>query len=222
MSNFMTVQKLVDGQKNVVIKVDGVVDTSDIAATGQIGASGFTTTIGSPNITFVAGALVPTLGQYVTFSDGTTTFPANTYITAITDATHIVVSNNALATNAAAAITITGTAGVVVLLDPAKLSDVIDISHTKATLLRVDKIIYDVEDLLSVNLSYESTSSPLIWHLVGRGKLEFDRKFGGLQSNAGSGGTGRIVLATQGWSASGVLSFSFLIECTKQFVSNVG
>ena len=222
MANFMTVQKLADGQKNVILKVDGVVDTSDIAATGQIGASGFTTTIGSPNIAFVAGALVPTLGQYLTFSDGTTTFSANTYIIAITDATHIVVSQNAKATNAAAAITITGTVGAVVLLDPALLSDVIDISHTKATILRIDKVVYDVEDLLSVNLFYEATANVAIWHLVGRGKLEFDRKYGGLQSNAGAGATGRIVLTTQGWSASAVLSFSFVIECTKQFVSNVG
>ena len=42
----------------------------------------------------------------MTFSDGTASFPANTYIVSITDATHIVVSNNAKKDNAAAAVTI--------------------------------------------------------------------------------------------------------------------
>ena len=217
MSNSITVQTLVDGEKNVVIKVDGVVDTSDIAATGTIGASGFTTTTGSPNITFVAGALVPTLGQYVTFSDGTTTFPAGTYITAITDATHIVVSNNATHTNAAAAVTITGTTGNIVLLDPAKLSPVWD-NYKLATKLRIDKIVYDIEDLLSVNLFWNATADVPIWHLIGRGKVEFDRHYGGgIQNNAGAGVDGKIELATQGWSASAVLTFSFIMECTKQW-----
>jgi hypothetical protein len=215
--NVMTVQFLVDGPKNVVVKVDGVVDTSDIAVTGQIGASGFTTTLGSTNIAFVAGALLPTLGQYVTFSDGTTTFSAGTYITAITDATHIVVNQAAKATNVAAAITITGTTGDVVLLDPALLSAVDD-NRTKATKLRIDKINpWDVEDLLSVNLFWNATTPVLIWHLVGRGKMEPDRKFGGLQNNAGAGVDGKILLATQGWSGGAVLSFSFILECTKQF-----
>lgn len=220
MSNVLTVQTLVDGPKNVVLKIDGVCDTSDMAATGQIGASGFTTTTGSKTITFVAGALVPTLGQYLTFSDGTTTFNSGTYITAINSSTSITVNNAAKATNAAAAITITGTAGNVVLVDPALLSNVQDWGD-QATKLRIDRINFDVEDLLSVNLAWEATTNVSIWHLVGRGKFEPTKKFGGLTNNAGTGITGRILLATQGWSASANLSFSIVLECTKQFPSKV-
>jgi hypothetical protein len=219
MSNYISVQTLMDGQNKSVFKIDGVVDTSDIAATGTIGASGFTTTIGSRNITFVAGALVPTLGQYVTFSDGTTTFSAGTYITAITDATHITVNQAAKATNAAAAITITGTAGNIVLFDPALLSTV-DQNGTLATKLNLDRVTYDVEDLLSVNLFFDGTAAIPIWHFVGRGKLEFEKMFGGLVNNAAAP-TGKILLATQGWSASAVLSFSMTIECTKSFTPQV-
>ena len=216
MSNVITTQLLVDGPKNVVIKVDGVVDTSDIAVTGTIGASGFTTTIGSRTVTFVAGALVPTLGQYLTFGDGTTTFLAGTYITAINSATSITVSRAALATNAAAAVTITGTTGNVVLIDPAFLS-LVNSDNLLASRLRIDKINFDVEDLLVVNLLWEATANVSIWHLAGRGKFEPVKRFGGLSTNAGAGATGRILLSTQGWSASAVLSFSMTIELTKQW-----
>jgi hypothetical protein len=220
MANVITVQTLMDGPKNSIFKVDALIDTSDVAATGQIGASGFTTTIGSKTVTFVAGALVPTLGQYLTFSDGTTTFPANTYITSIISATSITVNNAALATNAAAAITITGTAGAIVLIDPALLSPVSN-PNTLATKVRIDKVIYDVEDLLSVNLFWEATTNVRIWQFVGRGKLELEKRLSGLQNNAGTGITGKIVLTTQGWSASALLSFSFIIETTKQFAPPV-
>lgn len=215
MANVITVQKLLDGQNKIVIKVDGVVDTSDISVTGTIGASGFTTTTGLKTISFVAGALTPTLGQFVTFGDGTTTFPAGTYITGITSATAITVNNAATATNAAAAITITGTTGNVVLLDPVELG-AYDNEGRKATKLRIDKIQYSVEDLLSVNLYWAATTDVLIAHLVGQNEL-CAHKYGGIQNNAGSGVNGRIELVTQGWSASAVLSFTMLIECTKQF-----
>ena len=136
MANVTTIQTLVDGQKNVVIKVDGLLDTSDVA----------------------------------------------------------------LAT----------------LLDPATLSAVLE-NGQKATKLRIDKIVYDVEDTLAVNLFWDATADVSIWHLVGRGKLEFDKKYGGLQNNAGAGITGKILYSTQGWLAAGLLSYSFTLECTKQF-----
>ena len=216
MSNVMTVQLLVDGPKNVVVKVDGVVDTSDIAVTGTIGASGFTTTLGLKTVAFVAGALVPTLGQYLTFGDSAATFVAGTYVTSVIDATHITVSTAALKNNAAAAVTITGTTGNVVLLDPALLS-LVNSDNLLATKLRIDKINFDVEDLLVVNLLWEATANVSIWHLAGRGKFEPVKRFGGLSTNAGAGATGRILLSTQGWSASAVLSFSMTIELTKQW-----
>jgi hypothetical protein len=136
MANVTSIQTLVDGQKNVVIKVDGYLDTSDVA----------------------------------------------------------------LAT----------------LLDPATLSAIDNEGHL-ATKLRIDKIVYDVEDTLAVNLFWDATADVSIWHLAGRGKLEFDRKYGGLQNNAGAGVTGKILYSTQGWAASGLLSYSFTLECTKQW-----
>ena len=220
MSNVATTQIIQDGQRNVVIKFEGIVDTADIAQTGQIGASGFTTTIGSNAVTFVAGALVPTTGQYVTFSDGTTTFPTGTYITSVVDATHITVSNVAKATNAAAAITITGTAGGIVVADPSALSNMLDGPFaSKAKYLRVMKLTYNIEDTLSVNFFWEATANLRIEELVGRGKMDY-RRFAGISQNTlvggiPSGSTGKIIATTQGWITSAVLSFSIILELEK-------
>lgn len=213
--NVVTTQLLVDGPRNVVIKFEGVIDTSDIAATGTIGASGFTTTIGSNAITFVAGALLPTLGQYVTFGDGVATFPAGTYITSIIDATHITVNNLAIKTNAAAAVTITGTAGAIVVADPALLDHLVDSTKTHASKLRIDRLLFNIEDTLSVNFFWEATTNVRIEELVGRGKADYHH-FGGLQNTAGAGVTGKILATTQGWAASAVLSFSIILWMVKQ------
>lgn len=215
MANVITSQTIIDGHRNVVIKIDGILDTSDVAATGQIGSSGFTTTLGAKTIAFVAGTLVPTLGQYITFSDGTTTFPAGTYITGITDATHITVNNAALATNAAAAITITGTAGAVVIADPALLSVVDSLNQKFATQLRIDRIIYTVEEGLAVRLLWEATANVSIINLVKAGHQELKR-FGGYQNNGGAGKTGKVVLSTEGW-GSGIKEFTLLLEFVKQY-----
>jgi hypothetical protein len=213
MANVTSIQTLVDGPRNVVVKYEGILDTSDIAASGTIGTAGFTTTTGSPNITFTAGSLVPTVGQYLTFSDGTATFPANTYVVSITSSTAIVVSNNATATNAAAAKTITGTSGAIVVIDPAKLSQIDSATNTNASTIAIKRIYYDVEDVLAVNLFWEATSNTRIWELAGRGFIKAD-KFGFLVNNAGAGKTGRLVATTQGWT--GTLSFSIILECVKQ------
>ncbi len=213
MANALYTQTLVDGPRNLVIKVDGYLDTSDVAATGQIGASGFTTTIGSNVITFVAGALVPTVGQYVTFSDGTTTFNAGTYITTINSATSITVNNVAKATNAAAAITITGTVGAVVLVDPAQLS-AIDQFRSCAN-VRIDRLIYTVEEGLAVTLWWEATANTRIIDLFKAGRQEL-HNFGGIVNNAGAGKTGKLLLTTEGWTAGKLLEFTVTIELVKQ------
>lgn len=216
MSNVVTTQLLVDGPRNVVVKLEGILDSSDLSATGTIGASGFTTVIGSEAVSFVAGALVPVQGQYLTFGDSTTTFPAGTYITSVVDATHITVNNAAVAANAAAAVTITGTAGAIVVLDPAQLSFMWEGGQQLATKLRIDQINYNVEDLLTVNLFWEATANKRIDELTGRGKQDKMFKFGGLTNNAGAGVTGKIVVTTQGWVSTAVLSFTLIIECVKQ------
>ena len=215
MANVYSTQLIVDGPRNTVVKAEGILDTSDIGATGQVGASGFTTTIGSPNIAFVAGALAPLVGQYLTFGDGTTTFPAGTYVTAVTDATHIVVSNNALATNAAAAITITGSAGGLVLLDPAKLVGWDNTGLLKAAKLSLLKVVFSVEDGLEVRLSWDATTPQRLEQLTGRGKFDH-YQMSGMPNNAGAGVNGRVLLATEGWKAAAIYSFSVVLYFKKQ------
>lgn len=215
MANIVTRQVLLDGQRNAVIKLSGILDTADIAATGQIGASGFTTTLGANTIAFVAGALAPVVGQYVTFSDVAATFPAGTYITSITDATHIVVNNAALKTNAAAAVTITGTAGAVVLVDPAMLN-VMGGNSGACTRVVVDKITYNIESALAVNLYWEATANDLLAGLVTSGDTLDATDFGGIYNTEQAGVTGKLVWTTQGWSAGAVLSFNVVLKIRKK------
>ena len=212
--NVITRQVIIDGSQNTVIKIVGVLDTSDVATTGTIGASGFTTTTGLYTIAFVAGALLPTLGQYVTFGDSAATFVAGTYITAITDATHITVSNPALKDNAAAAVTITGTAGAIVVADPAVLSDMVDSTKTKATKLKIKELTFATSDALLVNLYWKATASVPAVSVTQSGELEFC-DFGGLQNNAGAGINGQITLDTSGW-GSGTKIFTLILELVKQ------
>lgn len=145
MANSTSLQTLSDGQRNVVIKFEGVLDTSDLGST--------------------------------------------------------------------------------VVIDPALLAD-IDGNGTKATRLRIDKITYNIEDLLTVNLFWDATTPVRIEELAGRGKQEF-KDIGGIKNSAGTyassgvftgnaGFTGKITATTQGWSASAVLSFSVIIHCVKQ------
>lgn len=214
MANSYRRQIIVDGPRNVVVLASGVLDTADIGVAGQIGASGFTTNIGSPNVAFVAGALAPMVGQYLTFGDGTTTFPAGTYIVSITDATHIVVSNNALANNAAAAVTITGVAGGMVLLDPAVLIGMDNTGLIKAKELSLLKVVFTVEDGLEVRLSWDATTPVIFDILTGRTKTDY-HDISGLPPPlpALAGANGRILLSTEGWS--GVKSFTVTVYCKK-------
>ena len=132
MANSVTTQLILDGQRNAVIKIEGILDTSDIVAGGTIGTGGFTTTAGSNIIAFTAGALVPIYGQSVTFSDVNATFAPNTYITSVIDATHVAVNRNAKISNAAAAVTITGVAGTIVVADPQLLTGIDNTGSIKA------------------------------------------------------------------------------------------
>lgn len=207
MANSYKRQLIVDGPRNTVVKVTGVVDTADIGAAGTIGASGFTTTIGSKAVAFVAGALVPMVGQYLTFGDGTTTFPAKTYVTSVVDATHITVNNAALATNAAAAVTITGVAGGMVIADPAELWGIDFSGLVKASKLALLKVVFTVEDGLEVRLAWDATTAEVFDILTGRTKVDY-HDIAGLPNDAGTGVNGRVLLSTQGWASSAVLSFT--------------
>lgn len=85
--------------------------------------------------------------------------------------------------------------------------------NQSATKLAIDKITYNVEDGLSVNLFWEGASvDTRIEELTGRGCMKYFH-FGGLPNNAASP-TGSIKASTQGWA--GTLSFSVIIEMHKQ------
>ena len=134
MANVTSIQTLVDGPRNVVIKYDGILDTSDVSST--------------------------------------------------------------------------------TLIDPASLS-AIDVNNTLPTKVRIDRVFFDVEDGLAVYLYWDATTPVRIAELAGRGKMNAC-KYGGLTNNAGAGKTGKVLVATQGWSSGTTLSFTLILECVKQ------
>jgi len=133
MANSTSVQILVDGPRNVVLKLDAILDTSDLTST--------------------------------------------------------------------------------VIVDPSTLSDY-NINGVKATKLRINKINFDVEDGLDVELFWDAATPVRIGNFVGRGKVDAWR-YGGIVNNATSP-TGKITLATQGWTTGAILSYTILLELVKQ------
>lgn len=134
MTNSVTLQTILDGPRNTVIKIEGVLDTSDLA--------------------------------------------------------------------------------LMTLADPALLAGIDNTGTLKAKTLRINKIIHNVEDGLSVNLFWDATTPARCEELTGRGQPCYE-EFGGLITNAGVGATGKILVSTQGWAAAGVLSFSVIVELVK-------
>jgi hypothetical protein len=218
MANSSTIQVLEDGPKHLVVKFEGVLDTSDIAATGTLGtAATGATTLNSNTISFTAGGLQPMQGQYVTG----TGIPAGAYIVSFNTTTAVL---SAVATATGASLTFTLVAGAIVIADPALVSYIDPAKEAKATRFVLNKLIHNVEDLLSVNLFWDATVPVRIEEIVGRGKADYQR-FGGIKNNAGTydtggnftgnaGFTGRVVATTQGWST-GILSFSLILEFKK-------
>jgi len=133
MANSTTIQTLVDGPRNVILKLDGLLDTSDQGST--------------------------------------------------------------------------------IIVDPATLSDY-NINGVKATKLRINKINFDVEDGLDVELFWDAGTPVRIGNFVGRGKVDAWR-YGGIVNNATSP-TGKITLQTQGWATGNILSYTIVLELVKQ------
>ncbi len=211
MSNLIATQKLIDGPRNFVMKIVGVLDTSDVAATGTIGTSA-TTTSGSAVVNFTAGALVPVVGQLVTATGGTGSgFPANAYILSIQSTTQITL--NTPVVTGGTGWTITGTAGPIVIADPALMWPTPDVACSQMIL---DRVTYMVEPLLEVRIWWDATTPVYILDFTGAGHTPDYRRFGGLTNNAGAGKTGRVLLSTQGWTASAILNFTLTLEFVKQ------
>ena len=102
-----------------------------------------------------------------------------------------------------------------VLVDPSTLTGMDNTGQLKALDLIVDRIQYAVEDLLEVRLAWDATTPQRMVELSGRGTEKYER-FGGLPNNSGAGRTGKILISTQGWVASAILSFTLLITLKKQ------
>lgn len=103
--------------------------------------------------------------------------------------------------------------GSTIIVDPATLSDY-NINGVKATKLRINKINFDVEDGLDVELFWDASSPVRIGNFVGRGKVDAWR-YGGIVNSATSP-TGKITLQTQGWSTGAILSYTIVLELVKQ------
>lgn len=101
------------------------------------------------------------------------------------------------------------------LVDPALLTGMDNTGTVKALDLQVGRVQYNVEDLLEVRLSWDATTATRLAEFTGRGTEKYER-FGRLTNNSGAGRTGKILIATEGWSAGKVLSFTLIIELVKQ------
>jgi hypothetical protein len=107
--------------------------------------------------------------------------------------------------------------GKVLVVDPSTLSD-FDINGVKANRLRINKIVYDVEDLLTVNLFWQDATSAndkIIWNLTGRGKVDA-RHFGGIINNGTPAPTGAITSSFDYEGSTQVLTFTIILELVKQ------
>ena len=100
------------------------------------------------------------------------------------------------------------------LVDPAALFGMDNTGTVKASKLRINRIIYNVEDGLSLNLAWDGATAARIEQLTGRGDMKF-HDFGGITNNATTP-TGKILYSTQGWSTGAILSYSLVLEMVKE------
>ena len=101
------------------------------------------------------------------------------------------------------------------LVDVATLSAITNDGQL-ATRIVIDKISYNIEAGLAVNLYWDATTDVLAASLVNSGDDLYAQSYGGLWNNAGTGITGNLLYSTQGWSAGATLSFNLVLECRKR------
>ena len=99
------------------------------------------------------------------------------------------------------------------LITPSALSALGDINGA-CSRVSLYRVVYDVEDTLTVNLYWNANTDVPIVRMVGRGEFKM-RKVGGMPNNASTGVDGKVQYDTQGWSASAVLAATFILECVK-------
>ena len=99
------------------------------------------------------------------------------------------------------------------VLDLANLSQVDGFGHL-ATTMRVNRINFDVEDALQVNLDWDGATPNNIWRCTGRGEIK-GKPFGGFPDNATTP-NGKITLTTEGGAAATTnLAFTIVLEVVK-------
>lgn len=111
----------------------------------------------------------------------------------------------------------TSNVSLATLLDPATLAAVnaSSMNPQKATSLAIETVIFDIQDGLVVALYWDADTDVPIWYFSGRDKMNMEfTNF--LQNNAGTGKTGKILYDTSGWT-SGVLTYSLVVQCVKQW-----
>jgi hypothetical protein len=83
-----------------------------------------------------------------------------------------------------------------------------------ASTMRVNRINFDVEDNLQVDLDWGGATPTNIWRCTGRGEIK-GKPFGGFPDNATTP-NGTITLTTQGGAAASInLSFTIVLEVVK-------
>lgn len=107
-----------------------------------------------------------------------------------------------------------------IILDPSTLAAVTnDGNLTKATTLRIRRIISNIQDGFTVQLYWDVDgtlgNAVLIENMSGRLDMQYERKIGALKNNAPGGGTGKIGIATTGYATGSTSAFSLILECSK-------
>lgn len=90
----------------------------------------------------------------------------------------------------------------------------VDTAGTAPTRLIVDKITYDVETPISLNLAWDATTDVTFATLTTVGVIDA-KPYGGLYNTEATGVTGNIMYSTQGYAA-GTVTFTAILECRKK------
>lgn len=102
-----------------------------------------------------------------------------------------------------------------VLIDPATLSDMGPFAGLKAGNLRVKKVIFAMDDAISMNLLWDATTPVEFESLEGRDTHDY-RDAGGLQNNSGVGRTGKILYAINFTGTPAISDFAVSLYLGKQ------
>jgi hypothetical protein len=99
------------------------------------------------------------------------------------------------------------------VLDLSTLCQVDGFGHLAST-MRVNRINFDIEDALQVDLDWGGATPVNIWRCTGRGEIK-GKPFGGFPDNAVTP-NGTITLTTQGGAAASInLAFTIILEVVK-------